>query len=63
MLIETNRGEKIVIKRVIVPQAFKKKLDTYLLDLEKRNVIRMSTSSWCHALRAIEKPNGDIGLF
>lgn len=60
--IKTKRGEKVVKKGVIVPQALKKKLDTYLLDLEERKIIRRSSSTWRNPIRAIEKPNGDIRL-
>ena len=34
----------------------------HLEDLERRGVIRESTSSWRNPVRAIRKPNGDIRL-
>lgn len=60
--IRTKRGEKIIKKGVIVPQALRNLTDEYIRNLEKRGVIKRSESEWRNPIRAIQKPNGGIRL-
>ena len=60
--IETEPGKKIVKRGQAVAQALIKKTVLHLEDLERRKVIRPSTSEWRNPVRAVEKPNGDIRL-
>lgn len=58
--IKTKRGEKVVQKGQIASQSLKEKTRKYLKDLEKRKVIRKSSSRWRTPIRAIEKLDGGV---
>jgi hypothetical protein len=60
--IVTKREAKVVKKGVVVPHALNSKLSEHLVNLEKRGVIRKSTSDWRNPIRALQKPNGEIRL-
>ncbi|MGL5691643.1 MAG: reverse transcriptase family protein, partial [Bacteroidales bacterium] len=60
--IKTKRGEKIVKKGVMVPQALRKDLKEHLQNLERRCIIRRSASEWRNPIRAIQKPKGGLRL-
>ncbi len=60
--IKTQEGVKIVKKGQAISQALMKKTEEYIRGLEKRNIIRRSTSDWRNPIRALEKPDGGIRL-
>ncbi|WUR03409.1 reverse transcriptase [Vairimorpha necatrix] len=60
--IKTEAGEKVVRKGQMIPQAHKNELMKHLEDLEKRNVIKRSTSEWRNPIKPIVKPDGSIRL-
>ncbi len=60
--IKTEEGKKVVKKGQAIPQALMKKTEEYIECLERRGIIRRSTSDWRNPIRALEKPNGDIRL-
>jgi hypothetical protein len=61
-IIKTQEGKKVVKKGQAIAQALLKKTEDYINSLERRKIIRRSTSDWRNPIRAIEKPNGDIRL-
>lgn len=60
--IITEPGKKMIKGGQIMPRALVKKTVNYLEDLEKRKMIKKSTSEWRNLIRAIEEFNGDIIL-
>lgn len=60
--IDTPIGKIANKKGAIIPQALQKKAKEYLINLEKRNIIRKSTSKWRNPVRFIEKDNGEIRM-
>lgn len=60
--IVTELGKKIIKRGQIVPQAYIEKTKVHLENLEKRKVIRESSSRWRNPVKAIVKPNGEIRL-
>lgn len=60
--IETEEGKRVVKKGAMIPQEYRKDVQEYLENLEKRGIIRRSESQWRNPIRAIRKPDGGIRI-
>lgn len=60
--INTKEGEIIVKKGQCIPQALMKDTENFINSLEKRKIIRRSSSKWRNPIRALRKPDGGIRL-
>ena len=60
--IKTKKGEKVVKKGQMIPQALRGRTREYLEELEMRGIIQKSESDWRNPVRALEKANGEIRI-